>query len=120
MSMEIRKDYVNPLAMMKTKSHQKLKQITASPKNQTNKVKELQNKQQQLQNALLLMKCTGSDSNGMSPKTQKVLEEKLEEVSLELQTAKSELPEEEETPASFSSLRPRKDFYEKEGHIPYN
>ena len=89
MSMEIRKNYVNPLTMMNTNRNQKLRLASAGTRDQAGKIKELQSKQQQLQNTLLLMKSTGSDSSKMSPENQKALEEKLEEISRELKSAKS-------------------------------
>lgn len=113
MSMEIRKDYVNPLTMIKANKHQKFRQTPADSKDRAGKIKELQSKQQQLQNTLLLMKSTGSGSSGASPENQKALEEKLEEISQELQTAKSELPKAEGKDTSASFLRPEKDIYEK-------
>ena len=117
MSMEIRKNYVNPLTMMNTNRNQKLRLASAGTRDQVGKIKELQSKQQQLQNTLLLMKSTGSDSSKMSPENQKALEEKLEEISRELKSAKSELPKPEEESTSLSSLSPRKDIYEKTSSV---
>jgi hypothetical protein len=117
MSMEIRKNYVNPLTMMNTNRNQKLRLASAGTRDQAGKIKELQSKQQQLQNTLLLMKSTGSDSSKMSPENQKALEEKLEEISRELKSAKSELPKPEEESTSLSSLSPRKDIYEKTSSV---
>lgn len=113
MSMEIRKNYVNPLTMMKTHQKQKLQKAASSSQDHSNRIKELQSKQQQLQNTLLLMKSTGSDSSGISPENQKALEKKLEEVSQELQATKSELPKEEEKKRFSPPFAPKKDFYEK-------
>lgn len=86
MSMNVRPDYINPLTMMDKKNTQKLGQPSASQKDT---VSELQTKQQQLQNQMLLLKATGTDATA-NPNTQKALAVELEKVSAELRTAKAD------------------------------
>ena len=110
MSMEIRPGYVNPLTMVKgsklnPKAGQAMKQDGTS-----GNIRDLQARQQQLQNTMLLMKAAGSDSSGMSPKTEKRMEEELKKVSRELQKAKKE--------EAFQTAGKReRDIYEKSGGI---
>lgn len=75
------------------------------------KVKELQLRQQQLQNTMLLMKASGSDSSSMPEETQKVLEKEMDQVSLDLRAAKAE---ELKMGKPDAVLRPHTDVYEKE------
>lgn len=56
----------------------------------TDRVKDLQMKRQQLQDEMLLMKSTSSDTGDMSAKKLEKMEEKLAEVSDKLQAAKTE------------------------------
>lgn len=93
-------------------------------------VKGLQLRQQQLQNTMLLMKASGSDSSSLPEETQKILEREMDKVNLELKAAKAD-----ETRISTSNAagllhlqkkesatalpadrfqRPCKDVYEKE------
>lgn len=119
MSMQVRPDYVNPLSMMTDKSDKlKLGQPAEKQGGQTDKVTELQNKQQQLQNQMLLLKATGTDSAGATADTQKVLEAELEKVTAELRTAKTdcvqttEQSEQSSLDAQPVSIRRNRDLYE--------
>ncbi len=97
MTMQIRPGYVNPLSMVKgsklnPKAGEAMKQGEGS-----GDIRELQARQQQLQNTMLMMKASGSDSSGMSPEMEKRMEKELEKVSKELKKAKKEeaLPQKE-------------------------
>lgn len=92
MSIQIHCGYNNALTTMtRTKQGNSLFE-----KNKiSNQAKDLQTKQQQLQNTLLLMKSTGSDSGASTVEQQKKLQAALEKVSKELQTAKKEIPKDE-------------------------
>lgn len=86
--MRVRTDYVNPLAMMDKRQSG---QGAASPVGKRNSsVEDLQNKRQQLQNQMLLLKASGTDSVGGSEELQKELETALEEVTANLRSAKTE------------------------------
>lgn len=89
MSMAVKPGYVNPLTMMgkkKTLLNPEPNQKQNSEKSEkSNDVKDLQTKQQGLQNQILLMKSTTDGSVETE-----ALEQKLEEISAELQTAKSQ------------------------------
>ncbi len=88
MAIQIRPGYINPLTMIvDKKAVQKLGPTTARQTEQVDKVAELQTKQQQLQNQILLLKATGTDSAGATAETQKVAEEALEKVTAELRSA---------------------------------
>ena len=75
MAIQMRPDYVNPLTMKKAvpKLGQPAAQPAAKQGNQADKVTELQSKQQQLQNQMLLLKATGTDSAGATAETQKIV-----------------------------------------------
>jgi len=88
MAIPIRPGYINPLTMMADKKAvQKLGPTAARQTEQADKIAELQTKQQQLQNQVLLLKATGTDSAGATAETQKVVEEALEKVTAELRSA---------------------------------
>ena len=70
MEVQIRPDYVSPFAMLK-KAAQKLDRPAAKEGGQTDRVTELQSKRQQLQNQMLLLRATGTDSAGAAAETQK-------------------------------------------------
>lgn len=115
MSMKIRPDYINPLAVLEKKAVPKLGPSAAK---QADKVSELQTKQQQLQNQVLLLKASGTDSAGAAAETQKILEAELEKVSSELRTAKAdtgqiaEQIDSAQLEAQPSSSQLRRDLYE--------
>lgn len=71
-------------------------------------------KRQQLQNQILLLKATGTDTADLSAESQRELETALEEVTAELRAAKSALTQPAETvkehPASIEV--PKMDTYE--------
>ena len=119
MSMQVRPGYINPLSMMKNENAKlKLGQSVTDRKGQVGNVTELQNKQQQLQNQMLLLKATGTDSAGTTADTQKALEEELEKVTAELRTAKKDLvqtterTEQSKLNAQSASSKHIRDLYE--------
>ena len=81
MSIQIKSGYINLLAMMSQNKAQSGKQIDIKTADSSNEMKKLQIKQQQLQNEMLLIKTTGSDSTSNSAERLKLMKEKLEEVS---------------------------------------
>ena len=81
MSIQIKSGYINLLAMMSQNKAQSGKQIDIKTADSSNEMKKLQIKQQQLQNEMLLIKITGSDSTSNSAERLKLMKEKLEEVS---------------------------------------
>lgn len=89
MSIQIRPIYMNPLTMIKGQGPGVGQRIIGQRK-PSDKVRELQLRQQQLQNEILLRKAAGSDSGGISPEQQNVMEKKLEELSAELRAAKAD------------------------------
>ena len=122
MAIQMRPDYVNPLTMKKAvpKLGQPAAQPAAQQGKQADKVTELQSKQQQLQNQMLLLKATGTDSAGATAETQKVVAEELEKVTAELRSAKgsstqaTEQVEQAHLDTRSSAVRPSKDLYEPE------
>lgn len=97
-------------------------------------VKELELRQQQLQNTMLLMKASASDSSSLPEETQELLEREMEQVSLDLKAAKAdemrssapkmaEIPrlqkkEDPAPPPGDIVRRPYTDVYEREGPKP--
>lgn len=53
-------------------------------------ITQLQTRQQALQNHILLLKATGTDSGGATAETQKIVAEALEQVTAELRSAKAD------------------------------
>lgn len=84
------------------------------------KVAELQTKQQQLQNQMLLLKATGTDSAGATAETQKIVAEELEKVATELRSAKGnsaqavEQVERTHLDTQPSAVKASRDLYEPE------
>ncbi len=117
MAIQIRPGYINPLTMVADKKAvQKLGPTTARQTEQVDKVAELQTKQQQLQNQVLLLKATGTDSSGATAETQKVVEEALEKVTAELRSANRNVvqdaePVEQTHSDTQSAARITKDLY---------
>jgi len=106
MTMQIRLNDVNPFtAMTREKPLQKFRQSSAG---QEESVTELRTRQQELQTQMLLLKTTGSESAGAADETQKVVEAKLEQVSMELRAAKG----------GAASVRRSRDRYEPEKEKP--
>lgn len=68
-------------------------------------VTELQTKQQALQNHMLLLKATGTDSGGATAETQKIIADELEQVTAELRSAKA-------SGTQSITARPSRDRYE--------
>ena len=92
MAMQVRPGYVNPLTTMREHGtgagiRQKAGGMETGMKD---KVKELQLKQQQLQSEMLLMRATGSDTDGNSVKKLEKMETKLNEVTEDLKTARKD------------------------------
>lgn len=122
MAIQMRPGYVNPLAMKKAvpKLGQPTTQPAAKQGKQTDKVTELQTKQQQLQNQMLLLKATGTDSAGATAETQKIVAEELEKVTAELRSAKGsgvqamEQAGQARLDTQPTAARPNKDLYQPE------
>lgn len=122
MAIQMRPDYVNPLTMKKSvpKLGQPAAQSAAKQGKQTDKVTELQTKQQQLQNQMLLLKATGTDSAGATAETQKIVAEELEKVTAELRSAKGNGAqamgqiEQSRLDTKPTAVRANKDLYEPE------
>ncbi len=118
MSMQIRPGYINPLTMMADKKFvRKLGQPAAKQAEQVDKVAELQTKRQQLQNQMLLLKATGTDSAGAAAETEKVVAEALEKVTAELRSAnqaglQAAEKVEQTCPDTQSATKTTKDLYE--------
>ena len=112
MSMKVRSNYINPLTMMDKKNTQRPGQSGISRRDT---VSELQTKQQQLQNQMLLLKATGTDA-GADPDAQKALEAELQKVSAELRTAKADPSQTVEQTDKTQSIHARRsqDCYESE------
>ncbi len=73
MSIQIKSGYINLLAMMSQNKAQSGKQIDIKTADSSNEMKKLQIKQQQLQNEMLLIKTTGSDSISNSAERLKLM-----------------------------------------------
>lgn len=119
MSVQVRPGYINPLTTM---TSTKLGHSFLEKNRTTDKTTDLQTKQQQLQNALLLLKSTGTDSGVSTAEQQEKLQAQLEKVSKELQSAKNDIPQEaalspsekvQENHTAFSHTRLQMDTYEK-------
>lgn len=76
MSIQRKPDYINPLSMMDKKQ---------------NKVQELQNKRQLLQNEMLLRKAMSAETGGMPIQEEKAMEKRLDELSQELRAEKGNM-----------------------------
>lgn len=108
--MKIRPDYVNPLTMMAGKIAQH--QPAAQKDGEADKVAELQTKHQQLQNKMLLLQATGTDSAEATAETRKVVEAELEKVTAELRSVKgSSVQAVEHVSAELEAAKPRMDEY---------
>ena len=124
MAIQIRPGYVNPLTMMADKkTAPKLGQPSTQPimkQGKADKVAELQTKQQQLQNQMLLLKATGTDSAGATAETQKIVAEELEKVATELRSAKGnsaqavEQVEQARLDTQLPAVKASRDLYEPE------
>lgn len=120
MSIQIRPGYSNPLTARTDTKERSLN----FGKNQADKTADLQARQQQLQNTLLLLKSTGTDSGVSTAEQQEQLQAVLEQVSDELRAAKNDVTqaaasastETVQRPAELASAnaRPRMDTYEKQ------
>lgn len=119
MSLQVRPGYINPLTTMTSTKQGHTLLGKNSP---ADKAEELQTKQQQLQNTLLLMKSTGTDSGVSTVEQQEKLQVELEKVSEEIRAAKNDVPQAEmvsqvkktqEVSTASSAARPRMDTYEK-------
>ncbi len=89
MSVQIKPGYTNPLVTME-RDKQKLKLTNAQMSgNNSDEVTSLQNRQQQLQSEMLLIKAVGTDT-GQNTEKLKDMEEKLSEISNDLRTARAD------------------------------
>lgn len=87
MALQIRPGYINPLTMMADKKAVPQPELPAVRQaGQADTAEELQIRQQQLQNQMLLLKATGTDSAGVAAETQKAVTEALEKVTAELRS----------------------------------
>lgn len=93
MSLQVRPEYINPLTTMA--SSKQGHAFFRKNDNPADKAADLQTKQQQLQNTLLLMKSAGTDSGVSTTEQKEKLQAELEKVSEELQAAKSDVPQAE-------------------------
>lgn len=89
MSMQVRAGYVNPLSTRKSSKLNPGAGKAIRRQGEAGEVRDLEARQQQLQNTMLLLKATGSDSGGASVKMEDAIEEKMEEVTAELRKAKA-------------------------------
>lgn len=128
MAIQMRPDYVNPLTTMTNKKTAlKSSQPAFRQGGQADKVTELQTKQQSLQNQILLLKATGTDSAGAVAETQKSVEDELEKVTAELRSAKGSCVQSAEPKPGRDLYKPEKNnaaspgFYrvEKDGKQGY-
>lgn len=119
MSIQVRPGYTNPLTTM---THSKQGHTLWGKSRMADKAADLQTKQQQLQNTLLLMKSTGTDQGVSTVEQQEKLQAELEKVSEELRAIKNHVPQDvefsqtEQEPVchtSPSSSKLRMDTYEK-------
>lgn len=111
MSIRLKPNYINPLNMLKGSSGTRKTGQMASPKRKTDKIKELQARQQQLQNEMLLLKSNGSASSDISVKRQEEIENRIDEVADDLRSAKAG------TDTIPSRRNPDQDYYVKEKEI---
>lgn len=109
MSLQVRPGYVNPLTMMKENKQAKGKTANVQD-SKPDKLTELRTKQQSLQNEMLLLQSTGSDSSGNTSEKLEALKSRLEEVSTDLRTARTD--NRKDKPYALSS-KPDFDSYEK-------
>lgn len=91
MSIAIKPGYVNPLTTMGQKKNglTATSPLTQQKEEKSENVQDLQTRQQALQNHILLLKST-SDGAAGTAESQEVLQDKLEEISTELKTAKTQ------------------------------
>lgn len=110
----VKPGYINPLTMMGQKKDGLYRPQAESEKKQSdqkNDVEQLEIRRQTMQNQLLLMKNT-SNGSGFSGDTVKALEENLEEITQELQTAKAQIQIQTESVSSRDASN--YDQYQKE------
>lgn len=93
MPMAIKPGYVNPLTMMGQKKSGLTTPLFPQQKTgEKDATQDLQARQQSLQNSILLLKSTTDGAAG-TPEMQEVLQEKLEQITAELKTAKAQEPQ---------------------------
>ncbi|HCT92887.1 MAG TPA: hypothetical protein DF613_16125 [Lachnospiraceae bacterium] len=113
MSVQLKPNYINPLTMLKGNAQtHKTGQIT-TPKEKADKIKELEAKQQQLQNEMLLLKSNGSADGAISAKRQEEIENRIEEIADDIRSAKAD------SATVLSRREPDQDYYEKEEQSPF-
>lgn len=112
MAIQMRPDYLNPLTTMTGKKPAlKSSQSVFRQGGQPDRITELQTRQQSLQNHMLLLKATGTDSAGTAAETQKLVKDELEKVTAELRSAKGSLSRSADT-------KPDRDLYKPEKTSP--
>lgn len=88
MAVQMRPGYVNPFTAMSDRKPGTIpRTLNARPGGKQDRIAELQSRQQTLQNRMLLLKATGTDSAGAAAETQKPVAAELEEVTDELKRA---------------------------------
>lgn len=88
MAVQMRPGYVNPFTAMSDRKPGTIpRTLNARPGGKQDRIAELQSRQQTLQNRMLLLKATGTDSAGAAAETQKAVAAELEEVTDELKRA---------------------------------
>lgn len=91
MALQMKPGYVNPLTMRSPNTFTAGKNgLSGKDSDGKIKFKDLKIRQQQLQNELLLVKATGTDSGSNSLEKVKKMEEKLANVNVDLHSAKLE------------------------------
>lgn len=109
MPLQVRPGYVNPLTTLKENRNNPLRKQTGNIQNdKPDKLTDLRIKQQTLQNEMLLMQSSGSDSGGDTSEKLKVLQEKLKEVSDDLRVTRNNSSSTEN-----KTVKPDYDTYEK-------
>lgn len=109
MSIQMRPDYINPLSTM---THMKQGYMPWGKVGSADKVTDLQAKQQKIQNSLLLMNSTGTDSGISTEEQEEKLQAELEKVSEELRTARKAVPQEAMASSKEIIQQKRFDTYE--------
>lgn len=110
MPIAVKPGYVNPLTMMGQKKTGLMPTYAQQKKSEKRQdVKDLQTQKQSLQNHILLLKST-TDGIAGTTESQEMLEQKLEEISLELKTAKSQ-------ESRTADIQPARDAFDRYEHV---
>lgn len=111
MQIQFNNSHISPLAAQ-SRNRQAILPVPAVRNTQADKAAELQAKRQGLQNEILLMRGTSSDSAELSAERLKNLEAELEEITAELRAP--ETPSVTELAADARASRRPMDWYEPE------